>query len=158
MSKINSKILKHLTRLCINEVLDYPSDDTIGAPSPPAGGLGSGDQPALSQKTELTELRALLKTAVKEYLNSLGNDKSSMVGQDMGLNSPAMDDLSSFERDRIKRDLEQKRQKELKDKEKELSAIKKEIEFRDKQSDLLKKSQVPNLKHQIDQLKFSSVK
>lgn len=49
MAHIRRQLLEYLIRECVREVLDQvdEEDDTIGAPSPPAAGLGTADQPAL---------------------------------------------------------------------------------------------------------------
>lgn len=56
MAQIKKELLEQLIRTCVREVLDQVSevDDTVGAPAPPAGGLGTAEQPAMSQDTLTT--------------------------------------------------------------------------------------------------------
>lgn len=54
---MKKKLLEHIIRQCINEVLDIVEDkeETVGAPAPPAGGQGTDDTPPVEQPTS-TEL------------------------------------------------------------------------------------------------------
>lgn len=48
---MKQELLEQLIRMCVCEILDNVNEaDTKGAPSPPAGGLGTADQPAAPPK------------------------------------------------------------------------------------------------------------
>lgn len=52
MANVRKQLLEYLIRECVRETLYQVSeeDDTIGAPAPPAAGLGTADQPPLPQE------------------------------------------------------------------------------------------------------------
>jgi hypothetical protein len=48
MAHIKKQLLEYLIRECVREVIDQVSEEeTVGAPAPPADGLGTADQPAM---------------------------------------------------------------------------------------------------------------
>jgi hypothetical protein len=51
---MNKRLLEAIIRESVQQILEaFPPDDTIGAAAPPAGGLGTGDQPALAPSTPM---------------------------------------------------------------------------------------------------------
>lgn len=66
MAHVKKQLLEYLIRQCVKEVLEQVSEDeTVGAASPPADGLGTAEQPALPKKpTSVSETK--LK---KEWIN-----------------------------------------------------------------------------------------
>jgi hypothetical protein len=65
MAHVKKQHLEYLIRECVKEILDQVSEETVGAPSPPADGLGTADQPALP-KEKIAELKKVIKSMIRE--------------------------------------------------------------------------------------------
>lgn len=83
MGQVKKQLLEALIRECVREVLDQISEETIGAPAPPADGLGTADQPSMPQEVTQKDIKqripspaALSSGDIKLNMMTLDNLKS----------------------------------------------------------------------------------
>jgi hypothetical protein len=71
MANMKKELLENLIRTCVREVLDQVSEKTtVGAPAPPAEGLGTAEQPAIPKDDKrIDELKKVIKKVIKEVFS-----------------------------------------------------------------------------------------
>lgn len=149
---MKKSLLRIIIKECVQELLN--EDETIGAPAPPADGLGSGEQVAIpTDKTnELkTYLTKLINKTLDEYFMEVDNNKTTSLSSNDN-NSNNNNELTNYEKHKLEREKIKQSQQDLSQKKLELSTAQKKLEFNDKETQRLKSQDIPGLKKQIQQL------
>lgn len=141
-------------------------NDTIGAPAPPADGLGTADQPPLPRNadvglSESAQFKHLVRHVVKETLDELmssqqasqqnPNTTSATLPLDpaqdsVGLLNPAQKAKADHEAEKLRRET-------LKQREADLKSTKAKLDFNKREQDQQKRFAIPTLTKQIQGLK-----
>lgn len=106
-----------------------------------------------------TLVKGIVRNILKEIVSLSSSDVQQMVNTDPTLdpNVPPTDAQTPAEKARMERDAEMTRQKDIKQKQIELDARKKEMEFNKKKLDQQKRFDIPNLNKDIQKLKGASL-
>lgn len=109
------------------------------------------------KRSHLEELiRHISRSVMKEYTSMM----SSKISNDSSLDNdkiPPVDAMTSNERKRLERQAELDRQKDIKQKQVELDATKKEREFNRKKLDRQNRFDIPNAQKELQKLKGSQI-
>lgn len=116
------------------------------------------------KQSHLEELiRHITRNVIKEYTsmlssgNSVTDDKSATPQSALKIMNKPADDVSSTEKKQLERQAELDRQKDIKQKQIELDATKKEREFNRKKLDRQNRFDIPNAQKELQQLKGAKI-
>lgn len=104
-------------------------------------------------------LRGIVRQILKEYATLSTSDLKTLAAQDpnMNVDTPPEDAMTSAEKAKMERDTEHERQVNIKQKQGELDAKKKEMEFNKKKLDQQRRFDVPNVAKDLQKLKGAQI-
>lgn len=113
-------------------------------------------------KTEQLEelIRGIVRHVLKEYTSSMSSsDVKTMIGNNPSLDptTPPDDAMTSAEKSRLDREAELDKQKDIKQKQVELDAEKKQMDFYKKKVDQSRRFNIPNVTKDIQRLKGADI-